>query len=327
MEKKVNIRRIAELSDTSASTVSRVLSGKVSGVKISEATKERIIAVCRQLDYQPSIHAARLFSRESGIVGFLPVREMFIEDDNLARSIGGVYSRLHTGGYRCLPVVYDDAFVDSKEYLNLFKRQEIDALLVWGAGDTYSWLDELSATGKPFMLLANRYKDYPSVTCDQKHGVAVMTGHCRERGARRFVYVSLTSGDSSDQRREGFIAATQGCEISIVEGGMHISDGIAAAKAAMSFKPDAIICGNDRLAIGVQKALLELGVRIPEDIMLTGGDNIELGQFCQVPLTTFDQMSGLCAERGVDILLGHLKSNTPLSSEVIAPEFHVRASA
>ncbi len=326
MGQKVNIRRIAELSGTSASTVSRVLSGKDTDIKISAETRDRIMTVCRELDYQPSIHASRLFSRQSKVIGFLPARNLFIEDDNLARSMSGVYSRLHLAGYRCMPVVYDDNFVSGKEYLNLFKRQEIDALVIWGADESYTWLEELHSEKHPFMLLANRFMSYPSVTCDQKSGITAMVKHCQEQGARKLVYVNMGTGDSCQQRREGFLEAVCDDEAHIVTGGIGIEDGLNAVNEILNLNPDAVICGNDRLAVGVEQGLIAAGKRIPEDIMITGGDNIELGIYCPVALTTFDQMSRHCAEIGVDILLNHLKRRMPLRSEVIPSEIYIRRS-
>ncbi len=326
MGTKVNIRQIAELSGTSASTVSRVLSGKQTGVQISQATREKILAVCRQLDYQPSVHAARLFSRQAKMIGFLHPGQTFIEDDNLARAMSGVYSRLHPAGYRCLPIVYDDLFVEDKEYLNLFKRQEVDALIVWGASEDTVWLDELHEEGKPFLLLANRFRTYPAVTCDQKRGVAAMVERGRACGARRFVYVNVGEGDSCQQRRKGFLESVQGCQAHIVSGGLRIADGFRAVEEILRLAPEAVVCGNDRLAIGVQKGLLEAGRRIPEDILVTGGDNIELSQYGPVPLTTFDQMAAPCARLGTDILLDHLQNEAPLRSELLSPKIHFRQS-
>ena len=106
MAKKINIRRIAELAGTSPSTVSRVLSGKKSGIKVSDETRSNILKVCRKLNYQPSIHASRFFSGRSRIVGFLHSKETFVGDDNMARAMGGVYAGLHKAGYRCLAGVF-----------------------------------------------------------------------------------------------------------------------------------------------------------------------------------------------------------------------------
>ena len=73
MNGNANIREIARRAGCSPSTVSRVLSNHSDSgsVKISAATCERIMAICAELDYTPSIHAARLFSHRSKVIGFL----------------------------------------------------------------------------------------------------------------------------------------------------------------------------------------------------------------------------------------------------------------
>lgn len=90
MEKPLNIRRIAALSGCSPSTVSRVLSGRSTSIRISGETRERILEVCRSVDYHPSIHAARFFSRQAGAIGFLTATEFMPDDDNLSKSFFAV---------------------------------------------------------------------------------------------------------------------------------------------------------------------------------------------------------------------------------------------
>ncbi len=319
--KKINIRQIAELSGCSPSTVSRVLSCKDTDIKISEETREKIHSVCRELEYMPSIHASRFFSKTSRIVGFLPARDTFIEDDNLARSMDGAYYALNKAGYRCMPLLYDERFIEDKEYLNVFRRKEVDALIIWGAEDSYSWLDELAEEKLPFILLANRFKEYPYFSCDNRFAIAELVRHCRLKGAENFAYVSICNVDSCNLRKEGYLGAVPGSSerLDIIEGGMSIDDGYRAGERILQMKPDAVICGNDRLALGVEKRLLEAGLRIPQDILLTGGDNIELSEHCRVPLTTFDQMAKDCAIKGVNALLEHLKNGTEIKSSLISP--------
>ena len=83
MDKPLNIRRIAELAKCSPSTVSRVLSGRKTNIPISEETRQRVLEVCHKLDYQPSIHALRFFSRQAGVIGFLKASGEMTDDDNL----------------------------------------------------------------------------------------------------------------------------------------------------------------------------------------------------------------------------------------------------
>jgi len=326
MSDKINIRKIAELAHCSPSTVSRVLAKKTTDIKISAATRARIDLVCRELDYQPNIHAARLFGNRAQCIGFLPSREFFILDDNLARSMNTVFFELNRYGYRCLPLINDNHFIAEKDYLKLFKRREVDALIVWGALGNPAWLAEMEAEGLPFMLLTNPLGHFPAISCDNYAGTAGLVRHCRTHGAQRFVYLNIPIGGCCEQRYAGFREALGNCHAEVINVGMTIEDGAAAVKQVMSLRPDAVICGNDRLAFGLERALLQAGVRIPEDIMLVGGDNIEMSKYAPVPLSTFDQMAESCAEACVAALVNLLEHDQPLASKVIAPQLIMRQS-
>lgn len=328
MGDRINIRKIAELSGCSASTVSRVLSGKADNIQISEKTRQRILDICREQDYFPSIHASRFFSREARVIGFIIPDDIPLEDDNLARSMNAVYMSLRQTGYRFLPIVYDKTFEQEKAYLTLFKRKEIDAAIIWGVGAMNGWLEEMRAEAMPFMLLTNRVQGHPSISCDDAAGMRELTEYCRSRGARRLACVTLPAGDCAARRLEGFLSAAKTGENRLFSSaGITIEDGENLTQELLDYRPDAIVCCNDRVAIGVQKGLLAAGQRMPQDLLLTGADNIELSCYCPVPLTTFDQMARVCAERCVTTLLAHLRERTPLESAFVPPRVILRTSA
>lgn len=321
----MTIREIAELAGCSPSTVSRVLSSKKSNIPISKETKEKILAICKKYDYTPNINASRFFSKQTKIVGLLiPSTESLI-DDNLARGMNAVYDTLQRNSYRMLLLTADQQFIKNKEYLNLFKRREIDALIIWGASGDCQWIDELAANKMPFVLLTNRYKNHPVVYCNDSIGIAQLVEHCRAKGAKSFIYVTVSDGDCCLRRRTSFSKLVP--EGKLIEGGLNIEDGEKVADTIATQHPDAVICGNDRCAIGLQKALLESGLEIPQNIMITGADNIELAEYCPVPLTTYDQMAHKCGEICTDMVLDFLKKQKRLSSISVKPELCIRGSA
>ena len=229
--------------------------------------------------------------------------------------------------YRCLPLEYREDFCKTKEYLSIFRRCEVDALIIYGEIVDQPYLHELTAERKPFILLGNRIKDYPAVSADQRTDMETLVRHCRNCGAKKMVYLDLSNGDSCEQRRRGFLNAA-GDGAVVIPGGITVSAGYKAAAEAMNFSPDAIIADNDELAVGVEKYMLEQGKlqQIPKALRLTGGDNIELSQYCTIPLSTFDQRSSDCAKLCVDIIVSHLEKQTPLCSEVLLVEVIYRDS-
>ena len=331
----LNIREIARRAGCSSSTVSRVLAHRAQdgAVKISEATSSRILAVCAELNYTPSIHAARLFSHRSRVIGLLPPCNIGWDDPNLSRALGATCHRFSEAGYRCLPLQHDPHFFEQKGHLLIFRRNEIDGLIIWGEIRDEPYLHELSDAGMPFILSTNRIAEYPAVIPDQRTPIRQLTRRCQEKGAERLVYLdfcapSVNSGtcnDTYEQRRQGFLDSA-GPDGVILPAGLTVQDGYRAAAKALAHKPDAIIAGNDRLAVGTECLLRERGMRIPEDILVTGGDNIELSEYCAIPISTFDQRSADCAERCAEILLGHLDRKQPLVSEILPTQTIFRAS-
>lgn len=321
----MTIREIAELSGCSPSTVSRVLSSKKCSIPISKKTRDKILAVCKEHDYMPNINASRFFSKQSKVIGFLIPPSSSLGDDNLTRVMSAVYETLNYDSYRIFPITLDEKFINNKEYLNIFKRCEIDALIVWGIDKDYAWIDELAANKMPFLLITNCYKDYPTIYCDDAVGIKQLVQHCRAKGAKSFAYLTIGGGDCCLRRRAEFLKLIP--DGKLITGGLNIIDGEKAAAEVLRQRPDALICGNDRSAIGVQKALLAAGLKVPDDIIVTGADNIELSEYCPVPLTTYDQMAYKCGELCAKMILNFLQKQKPLMTVTVKPEIHIRDSA
>ena len=321
MEKNgFNIREIAKRAGCSASTVSRVLAGRIGAVKISEKTAEKVRKVCAELDYQPSIHAARLFSGKSRVIGFLSACSFMPDDNNFAKSFFHFCEAASAYGYRVLPLLNTEAFRKEKEYLNIFKRGEIDALIVWGAKDSDDFLHEIRDAGYPMLLLTNRVGDFPAVTCEQKSPIEAMTLAASANGAKRIAAIMNDTCHSLIQRQNGFLEAAE--KIQGKTRLWHLAPehdfGLKSFRTKiariLAWKPDALICFNDETAVGVIHYLLEHGIRVPEDLVVSGGDNILLSEYGEVPLTTFDQKAEQCSRTAAKMLAEHLMKGKSLIS-------------
>jgi LacI family transcriptional regulator len=324
----LNVRKIAKLAGCAPSTVSRVLSGNYGNVRVGNTLREKIISICAENDYEPDVHASRLFSRQTGIIGLLtPGGSVSLSDENLSRFSNAVYKQLNNSGYRVLLLVQDEAFIEKKQYLSVFRRREVDALIIWGIYGNHQWLDELAANKKSFILASNRVVPFPSVTCNDQVGIQAMVNQCLQRGARRFFYVGGTLVDIGIRREEAFRCAVGVNDYRVTSGDFTLQAGVQIVGDILSWRPDAVICANDKTAIGVISELSRKGVRIPEDIMVTGADNIELSEYIHPSLTTFDQMSDACGTACAEMILSHIRENTEISSCIIPPVIHLRGSA
>lgn len=328
----MNIREIAKKAKCSPATVSRVLSGRKGDISISEKTWNKIMDICREHDYHPSIHAARLFSKKSKMIGFLYGGQgADVYNENRSLSLFYCTKALAEANYRLLPIVDNAEFYNNEDFINIFKRGEIDGLIVWGPTEKdYPFLKRLLDMEYPFVCLTNKISDCPSVYSDQRAMVECLTLRCIERGAKKIVGIMPQDGYCYEERYRGFQAAIRRHDVKAVElreldTSSHISlqD---TCETAFKEKPDAIICANDESAVYLEMCLVSKGVRIPNDIMITGGDNLRLSQYCPIPLTTFDPMPEQCAQESVKIMIEHLEKKTSLHSHEVQSQLVWRDS-
>jgi DNA-binding LacI/PurR family transcriptional regulator len=154
-----------------------------------------------------------------------------------------------------------------------------------------------------------------------------MTRFCIEKGAKRLVFAAGPPVDICLRRQEGFMETASGREVKIIDTGFCIQDGINIAEEILAWNPDAVVCSNDEVAIGVLEGFKAKGVKVPERMLLTGADNIRMSEFCSVPLTTFDQMAYECGRKCVESVKDFLLKKKPMQSVVIPPEVMRRRTA
>jgi LacI family transcriptional regulator len=108
------------------------------------------------------------------------------------------------------------------------------------------------------------------------------------------------------------------------------ASGYDAMKTLLGLKqrPDGVFCYNDPTAMGAMKAVLEAGLRVPEDVAIAGCGNVAYADFLRVPLTSVDQQSGAIGDRTARMALGLLESGAPAKPKVVLlePKLVVRAS-
>ncbi len=322
---RMNIRRLAELAGCSPATVSRVLSGNHGNVPIAPGTCQKVMEICKEHAYEPNIHASRMFSKRSGIIG-LVTSGTSVEDVNLSRFVAGVYGKVSLQGLRLMLLASNEKFLAEKEYLSVFRRREVDALIIWGAFGDRTWLDEMAAEKFPFVLASNRVGDHPAAVCDDREGMSALVRQCLAGGAKRFVYVDGADMEISHRRRNGFLQAVKGYGCEVISGDYTIEAGILAADTVSRNLPDAIVCVNDLTAMGVVTGLKKLGVAIPKDVMVTGADGTYFSMHTDPPLSTYDQMARQCGEACFEMLSEFLATGEPMKSRQLSPEIHLRES-
>lgn len=276
------IRAVAEAAGVSIATVSRAMSGQ----SVRPELAERVRAAVEELRYQPNPAAQGLVSGLNLTVGVVapdlanPYFNMFLKALNVNAT---------RAGFRTL-VVDTDNHPDEELDISRNLLRHVDGLVLISPRMPTESL-RLLAKESANIVLANRIAigvGLPAVAVDTFGAMLDVCGHLARLGHRKLVYLEGPSAAWANvERRRAIEHATAfGMEVAVVPAGSSIEHGHQAAEAALEHKPSALVAFNDLVALGALARLGELGVRVPEDISLTGSDDIPFARFAAPPLTT-----------------------------------------
>ena len=158
MEKGCNIREVAKKAGVSPGTVSRVLNNRMGKMQVSDVTRKLIFQCAEDLDYQPNINARRLFSNRSGVLGFVipsfrEVHKNVFGDIHIINLLNGIEEVLAVRKYKLMILFKDREFIDSHDYLSLFRSKQVDGLLIWGSHRSETFWNELSERNYPHVFV------------------------------------------------------------------------------------------------------------------------------------------------------------------------------
>ncbi len=275
------IKDVAKAAGVSISTVSNVLNNKKN---VGEETKKRVLQICNELAYFPNIAGKGLKSGTSNTILF-----NFSDFDRsfYLKIINGISDYANENGYDLLICTFKSCekymrssltagciSLDSQmtnEFLNRVAREQYPVVI----------LDRVVNNPHVKSIVVNNYKPM----CELVQSVV-------DRGYRRFGFIGgLEDTTDNIERYQAFLDTLGKNRISFhrenyFSGNYREKSGYRAAKIMMLSEglPEALICANDNMAIGAIKAFRENGIRVPEDVAVTGFDNCDLAEI--VGLTT-----------------------------------------
>lgn len=300
----MNIYDVAKLSGVSIATVSRVVNGSE---KVSEKTKQKVMAVMEEGGYTPNVFARGLGLDSMKTVGILCPD---ISDTYVAEAVSFLEKKLHQYGYDCILGCsgYEDEAKQAHAKLLLSKR--IDALILVsstyaGRGEKDEGADYVRDAAKQTpVFLVNGYLEGENIYCsycdDYQATYEVTTNYIR-RGKRRILFL-CDNFDSYSSRRK-----LAGYEAALIDAGFpvlgdlkfyaksrihHVRDMLLAHR---NLDFDCVLATNDELAIGALKYAKARGLDVPGDISITGYNNSQLSVSSEPELTSVDnQLKQLC---------------------------------
>ncbi|MFV0464684.1 MAG: LacI family DNA-binding transcriptional regulator [Lachnospiraceae bacterium] len=291
----MNIYDIAKMTGVSIATVSRVVNGND---KVSEKTKQKVLAAIEDVGYVPNAFAKGLGSDTMHAIGIL-VPE--VSDIFMAMAVSYLEEYLHKYGYGCILGCSGYSQSEKEAHVQILLSRRIDALIA--VGSTYSgktsqsseteYLRRAAVQTPLFMINGSVEGDqiYCSVN-DDKKAVLDVTSACIQKGRRNILFLTDSESFSARNKLSGYKEALENAGISYrKEMILKVKNDIHAVRdllLASSLGFDCVIATNDALAIGAIKYAAARGIKIPQDMDIIGYNNSPLSTCCEPELTSVD---------------------------------------
>jgi LacI family transcriptional regulator len=327
----VTIRDVARASGFSVATVSRVLNG--SG-PVKDETRRRVREVATSLRFSPNVAARSLSTSRTHTLGVLLPD---LHGEFFSEVIRGVDQAAQAHGYHILVSSSHNAPAEISAALATMRGRVDGVAIMSPVIDARTLAAELPPS-LPLVLLncAGGQEDVDSLGIDNHGGAYAMTRHLVALGRQRIAFIRGPRGNGdAEARLSGYRDALRdaGAESRgewVYDGDFRKGAGLAAVERllATSPRPDALFASNDAMAIAAMSALRGAGLRVPEDVAVTGFDDIPVARFMNPSLTTVRvDIAGLGA-RAVRTLIhavGHKNAHARVR-ETLATTLVVRAS-
>jgi DNA-binding LacI/PurR family transcriptional regulator len=326
----MNLEAVAKRAKVSTATVSRVLNDTG---PVKTATKARVLKAVEELKYHPNLHARSLAGGKSRTIGII-VSNM--ENPFFFDIFKSAEKHALSHGLEILAANTDYSAERLVSSIRLMIGRRVAGLAIIVSEMDPSLIDELAESRMPvvFYDVGTPKQNISNVRVDYGRGIEKAVDYLYDLGHRRMAFVSHHSSlGPISVREKAFRKAvsrhapdvewTISANLDSLEGGRQAALDILSS----GFKPSSIICVNDFMALGVLRGLRERGLRVPQDVSVTGFDNIKLSEFCSPLLTTLHIPREAIGQLILESLAPDLaKVRTAGRETVFHPEFVLRDS-
>ncbi len=293
MQRRATLKDVAEAAGVHLSTVSRALNPNTAHL-ITPAVVEKVRAVSRRLDYRPNAAATSLRTNRTRTVGVVVPD---ITNPVFPPIIRGIEDGLAVRGYLAILANTDGGLDREEEVAGILRSRGVDGLILASVQREDAAISRISAEGVP-VVTVNRRVDDPAVSSvvnDEEEGIRRLLEHLAGLGHKAVANIAGPQTLSTGAERyrafkkhrkkfgldpsPGLVAFAAGFNEHQGEAGM---DELIAARGRFT----AVVCSNDRLAIGAIAALRRHGLDCPGDISVTGYNDMPLVDRLSPPLTT-----------------------------------------
>lgn len=323
----MNIYDVSEKAGVSIATVSRVINGNNN---VSEKTKQKVLAVMKEIGYTPNVFARGLGLNTMKTIGIMCTDS---SDVYLANAVYYLERELRANGYDAILCCTGNELSTKMDYLELLLSKRVDAVILVGSkfletkpADNKYIID---AAAKLPIMLVNGYLDAPNIfgtLCDDENAVYEVTDALIKSGRKDIIYLYTSTSLSGQCKLAGFKKAHFVHNIPINNEFLHLCNkNIANARDYLTelFERgrhfSAVVTSDDSLAVGALKFAHAHGMKVPEDLSIVGYNNTIISSCTDPELTSIDtKVEALCTTT-VNTLMGVFNgSNVPCKTNITA---------
>ena len=323
----MNLEQVARRAKVSTATVSRVLNN---AAVVKSSTRARVERAIQDLKYHPNLHARTLAGGKSRSIGVI-VSNM--ENPFFFDIYKTVESDAHARGYEVVMANTDYRSEQLVSSIRLMIGRRVAGLAAIVSEMEPALIKELTESRIPvvFYDVGQPRQNITNIRVNYRRGIGKVIDYLHSLGHRRLGFVGHHAllGPINERMKTVLdaVALNPALEVKTAADADTLEGGRQATRSllASGYHPSAIICVNDIMAVGALRELRERGLRVPQDMSVTGFDNVKLSEFSYPALTTVH----IPRERIGHIICERLIPDQPAVTDheiVIDPELVVRES-
>jgi len=329
---KATITDVAKEAGVSMKTVSRVLNNEPN---VAVKTREKVMAVAKELRYSPNLAARGLASSKSYLIALMFGSS---SPNYLANLQAGAIEACRENGYHLVVEAFDMTSADiSDDFERRLERLPVDGIILTAPfSDSPEIFKILKRLKIDFVPVAPSY-EIEGVSCvkmDNVQAAREMTEYLIGLGHKDIGFIKgPPRHSSSDQRYKGFDAALSAHDIRlnpswIADGDFSFKSGVEAAMKILDGgnRPSAIFASNDDMAAGVVSVAGRKGISVPDELCVTGFDDTPLARILWPQLTTIKQPIYEMGHRAAELLINPPKDGEATQSHCMPHDLIIRDS-
>ena len=328
------MKDIAHDLGVSLMTVSKALR---SHSDISEETRRKVMKRARELNYRPNWIARSLVTRRTYMVGLIIPDLMHSFFAEVAKGVARKFEPL---GYQIVISNSEENAEAEIRQIEALLDRKVDGIIIAsteskGKADSFRIFADRKV---PFVLIdrmPSGYDGHYVGVPDEEIG-AMATQHLIAQGCKRIAHLRGPAIPPGSGRLRGYRRSLAKHHMEapaeyVVSGQHQDVSGYEGMRQLLQLRrrPDGVFCYNDPVAAGAIKAILEAGLKVPDDIAVVGAGNVHYSDLLRIPLSTVDQSSSRIGESAAELLAHCIEAKKPLAAKriLIPPKLVVRESS